>query len=229
MPRAAKKPIEPIVEVFDEVEQGSEEWLQLRLGVLTASRFHAVLADGKDGGESLTRRALLYRLAGERITGEISETFQNEAMRRGSAREPIAREAYTSRTFMDVRQVGFIRRKMTNPLGTDWFVGCSPDALVGTDGALEIKDMRADLVLEMCKKGAAGFPTQHRAQCQGALWVCEPLGVKWIDLQIHCRGFPFDKLPRFRIVPDHAYQARLAAELERFDYELRQLVKEFRE
>ena len=44
-------------------EQGSPEWFSARSGIPTASEFHTVMAKGKGGGESLTRKTYLLKLA----------------------------------------------------------------------------------------------------------------------------------------------------------------------
>jgi hypothetical protein len=224
MAKAAKKPREAVVEVFD-CEQRSSEWFDLHVGVPTASRFATIMAEGKDGGESLTRRKLLYQLAGERLTGQVSETYRSAAMARGIAMEDAAREAYARRRF-DVRQVGFVRRTIPNALGPDLVVGCSPDALVGDKGALEIKTLRPDLMIELLEKGATGLPA-HRAQTQGTLWVG---GLEWIDLYAFYEGRPgYQNLhAEFRLVRDEPYIKRIQDEVERFEWEIRQLVEKIK-
>jgi YqaJ-like viral recombinase domain len=210
------------IEVFD-CEQGSEAWAELRRGIPSASRFGVIMADGRDGAESITRRKLLYQLAGERLTGETAETFRSSAMERGNSMEAEAREAYARRRFAELNPVGFIKRTITNALGTDLIVGCSPDSLIGEDGTLEIKTMRPDLMIELAEKGAAGFPNQHRAQIQGTLWVS---GRSWCDLFIYYRGMPIT--PTFRVERDAAYIGRLVDETERFEWEIRQLVEKIK-
>ena len=61
------------------VEQGSPEWLQLRLGCVSASTIADVMAKGKSG-ESATRQKLKLRLAAERLTGQVQESFSSPAM-----------------------------------------------------------------------------------------------------------------------------------------------------
>jgi len=72
------------------IEQGSKEWLELRLGKVTASRITDVLAKGKSG-EALTREDYRYELVVQRLTGEPGESFTNAAMEWGTATEPQAR------------------------------------------------------------------------------------------------------------------------------------------
>lgn len=221
--KALAPPPDP-VEFFYDIVQGTPEWHELRRGLPTASVFSAIMANGKDGGESAMRRKLLYQMAGEELSGEVAETFQNDSMRRGNAMEPEARERYMREIgFADVREVGFVRRTITNQLGRAFMIGCSPDLCVGADGAAEFKTMRPDLLIDVALKGAAGFPTEHRAQLQGTLLVT---GFKWVDLMLFYRGMPI--APRFHVMRDEPYIARLASELERFDYELRALVAKVR-
>src|SRR5262245_23317597 len=103
------------VEIFD-CEQGSPDWYACRLGIPTASMFHAVMAEGKDdsgkksAAASKTRRAYMLRLAGERITGEPHESYSNDHMERGKLLEPEARNCYAFMKDEDPQPVGFIRR-----------------------------------------------------------------------------------------------------------------------
>ena len=62
------------------VEQGTDEWKKLRLGYVSASNLDAVMAKGKAGAESVTREKYKTRLAIERLTGDIGESFSNSSM-----------------------------------------------------------------------------------------------------------------------------------------------------
>jgi len=211
------------VEVFDEIEQGSLDWFEIRRGCCTASNFATILASGRDGGESVTRRKLMRRLAGEIMTGEVAETYRNAAMDRGNAMEPEARDWYSRTRFADLSRIGFVRRTVHNPLGASFVVGCSPDSFIGKDGVLEIKTMIPELMIDVAEKGAAGFPPEHRAQVQGSLWVT---GRAWCDLVIFYRNMPIT--PVFRVERDGVYIQELARQVEIFDYELRALVAKIR-
>lgn len=225
MAKPAKKvaPKDDEVEVFQDVEQGSEDWFRLRLGMCTASNFATIMAGGVGGGESKTRALLLRKLAGEILTGEPAENYSNAAMQRGNAMEAAAREHYAKRTFADIAQVGFVKRTINNPLGVPLVIGASPDAFVGKDRVLEIKTMRPDLLIEVALKGAGGFPPEHRAQCQGTLWVT---GRDECDLMLFYTGMPI--APTFLVERDDVYIRRIAEEVEKFDWELHQLVAKIR-
>ena len=114
------------------VQQGTEEWHQLRLGKVTASRVADILAKTKTG-PSASRQNYLIELALQRTTGIIQESYSNSAMEWGTLTEPQARVAYEVRTNNFVDQVAFIEHP-----SIDWF-GCSPDGLVSDRGLVEIK------------------------------------------------------------------------------------------
>jgi hypothetical protein len=194
------------IEIFD-CEQGSPEWHKVRLGIPTASMFSAVLAKG----EGKTRRAYMNKLAAEIITDELGETFTTPAMERGKAMEDEARSFYSFMTDAEPRRIGFVK---------NGWVGWSPDSFVGETGALEIKTQRADLLIDTILKDE--FPSEHKAQCQGGLWVGER---EWIDLCVY-----WPKMPTFvkRAYRDEAYIKILASELMRFQSELDELVARIR-
>lgn len=218
LPVPRSKAPEDAVEFITDIEQGSPEWFELRRGIITASNFAAMMAEG----DGKTRGSYMRRLAAEIITGEVIETYRNADMERGNAVEPEVRDYYSRTHFADLAPVGFVRRTFDTGFGTKITVGCSPDSLIGKDGTLEIKSMRGDLLIAVLEKGAAGLPTEHRAQCHGTLWIT---GRQWCDLVIYCRGLPS---AQFRLVRDEVYIGRLRHEAERFHFELQQLVSKIR-
>lgn len=191
--------------------QNSPEWYAARLGIPTASRFKDVIAKG----QGLTRRKYLYTLAGERLTGEMAESFTTEAMERGHAMEAEARERYAFQRDAEPQLVGFMRRKV----GEHW-IGASPDALLGEHGLLEIKTKAPHLQLE-CLDGGR-LPPEHVAQVQGQLWVS---GRQWCDFVSY-----WPKLPLFvvRVERDDAYIATLSVEVMAFCEELEALTNKYR-
>lgn len=199
------------IEIID-CAQGTPEWYAARAGIITASEFHTVMAKGKEGGASVTRRKYMLRLAGEIITGEPApEGFMSSAMERGKVMEAHARTAYRFETGADLRQVGFIKNGR---------VGASPDSLIGDDGGLEIKTAEPHVQLDRLL-GERRVPPEHRAQVQGTLWVT---GREWWDFVSY-----WPKLPRFefRAYRDEAYIKEIAAACDRFIDELDTVVATF--
>ena len=114
------------------IEQGTEAWLQLRLGKVTASRVADIMAKTKTG-VSASRGNYLIELALQRVTGNIEPMYTNDAMAWGTATEPQARVDYEVKTGNFVDQIAFVEHPTI-----EWF-GCSPDGLVGNNGLIEIK------------------------------------------------------------------------------------------
>lgn len=194
-----------------ECTQGEDAWHQARLGIPTSSKFHTVLARGVKGGESLTRREYLYKLAGEIITGEPMNNFVSKDMERGKVMEEEARDYYALITRQELRRVGFIRNGAK---------GCSPDSLIGSNGAVEFKTAFPHILGELIDRDE--FPPNHKAQTQGVLWVAE---LEWIDLSIF-----WPKMPRFikRAVRDEPYIRNLESEVDRFNADLHEIVERIR-
>lgn len=194
------------LEIVD-CEQGSESWFRARAGMPTASEFSTVMAKG----EGKTRRTYLYKLAGEIITGQPMESYSNAHMERGKLMEDEAREEYAFLFDAEPERVGFI---VNGPKG------CSPDSLIGSTGMLEIKTKLPHLMIEVIL--ADKFPAEHKAQCQGALWVAER---EWIDIAIYWPGMPlFVK----RATRDDIYIKTLSDEVDRFNEELSEVVEKIR-
>lgn len=194
-------------------EQGTEDWYRARMGIPTASEFSTVMAVGRGGGESKTRRTYMLKLAGEILTGEPMENYSNAYMERGKAMEGEAREHYAFINDIEPEQVAFIRH-------TDVATGCSPDSLVGTDGLLEIKTKLPHLLIDELVRDR--FPPEHHAQCMGQIWIS---GREWCDLAIY-----WPKLPMltYRLHRDQEAIAKIADAVDGFNAELAELVDKVR-
>ena len=155
--------------MYEGIIQGSEEWLKLRAGKVTASRVVDILAKTKTGA-SASRQNYLIELALQRITKTIQPSYTNDAMAWGTATEPQARVAYEVNTLNFVDQVPFIDHPTI-----EWF-GCSPDGLVGKDGLLEIKCPNSATHWEYFK--AKKPPKKYFIQMQAQMSVT---GAKWCD------------------------------------------------
>lgn len=175
------------LEIID-CEQGSPEWFKARMGIVTASEFSTVMAKGKGGGDSKTRRTYMLKLIGETLTGEPQDSYSNANMERGKVMEEEARDYYAFMADVEPKRAGFLKRGRT---------GYSPDSLIGDNGAHEIKTKLPHLHLEVLLAGEV--PPEHKAQCQGGLWVSER---EWIDFQSY-----WPKLPPFikRVYRDDVY------------------------
>ncbi len=195
-----------MIEIID-CEQNSEEWLKVRLGLPTASVFSSILAKG----EGKMQKSLLYKLAAEIITGAPIESYYSKDMERGHAMEEEARDYYALIFNVEPQRVGFVRNGKK---------GCSPDSFIGESKILEIKTQRGDLLIETLFKNE--FPSEHRAQTQGGLWVCERDKV---DICVYWPGMPpFIK----EAGRDEGYIRTLSDEVDRFNDELAATVERVR-
>ena len=167
---------------YPDIEQGTDEWLEVRRGLITASVVGQLITPGTIKPASNDKsRALHAQLAAERITGQVDHVFVNDDMMRGTLHEPIARDKYAEHNGVTVQQVGFMIRE-------DWGgirLGASPDGLVGEDGGLEIKCPRAKTHIQTILSGEV--PAYNMAQVQATLLVT---GRDWWDFVSFSAGLP---------------------------------------
>src|SRR5688572_786291 len=133
--------------IFPDMEQGSDEWLAARCGLLTASEMHLILTPTLKAASNEKERCHLYELLAQRVTRYVEPTYIGSDMLRGQEDEIEARALY-SKHYSAVRQVGFITNDKWG-----FTLGYSPDALVGSNGAIECKSRRqkyqAQTIIEM--------------------------------------------------------------------------------
>lgn len=189
--------------------QGSDQWKRARMGRPTASSFGAVIAT--KGSDSKMRRSYMMKLAGEILTGEPAETITTRHMARGIAMEPEARDYYAFARNVDPQLVGHV---------INHGAGCSPDALIGKTGLLQIKTALPHILIE--KLVADKFPDEHKAQCQGELWVTER---EWIDICVYWPNLPPLIKRAFR---DDTYIRVLEKRIKAFCDELGEIVEHIR-
>lgn len=200
------------MEIVTGIEQGSDEWLELRAGKVTASNFSKVLSKG----QGKTRNGYMYQLAAEILTGAPAETFKNSAMEWGNECEPQARAMYELESDCDVEEVTFIHgREM---------VGVSPDGLVGDKGLLEIKCPATTTQIERYLSGK--FPTTYKAQVQGQLWVAEREWCDFVSFDPRIDGAA--SYLCLRVQRDDEYIESLSAEVDRFIKDLLNILEKLR-
>lgn len=113
--------------------QRTEEWKKLRCGLVGCSRLGDVLANGRGGQPSATRKNYMAELLCEQLTGVPTEHFTSSAMQWGTDTEPLARAAYEGKNGIFI--VETIGQK--HPEISGWWG--SPDGLIDEDGGVEIK------------------------------------------------------------------------------------------
>jgi hypothetical protein len=167
------------ITIFDSLLQGSEEWLSVRSGIITASQMHKAMTSNLKIANNETSRSFLNELASQRITGRVEPSVITASMQRGHEDEPFARIYYND-NYGAVTEAGFI---LNTSLGIP--IGYSPDGLVGEDGLIEIKSKSPKLHMDVLIRRSV--PEEHVIQCQMGLLVS---GRKWIDFISYSAGMP---------------------------------------
>lgn len=163
------------MKITHDVEQGSPEWLEMRLGLITCSEISAIRADGAGA------QTYINGLAYERITGESSSVFEgNDWTKRGQELEPVARQMYEKKTGIIVEMVSFVESKG---------FGYSPDGLIynegGLVGGIEIKVKQPAEQIHILRTGE--IPKKHLDQLHGGMSCAE---LDWMDFVSYCPNLP---------------------------------------
>lgn len=197
------------------VEQGSVEWLKLRAGKITASRFCDVI------GTPGAREKYLHEIAFERLADAPIHEVNSPSLRWGTEIEKYAREAYELRTGDFVERAGFITHAVHK------FAGYSSDGTIDHDGLIEIKSPHDEAV--HIRTWLSGMPKEHVPQCQGGLWVT---GRQWLDFISYDPRMVASAKHRLyvqRIYRDEIYISKLAAAICEFNDEVEDLIKLLKE
>lgn len=180
----------------DDVFQGSDEWLQLRCGVLTASKMKDILTSKFKIADNKTSRELVLEIAAQRITKYIEPEYITPDMIRGKDDETNFKKEYYYNYGKNLHDMGFITN---DKLG--FILGYSPDGLVGTDGLIEGKSRKQKFQLQTIVDGVV--PDEFKIQIQTGLLVSER---KWCDFVSYCGGMHMLVLP---VEPDLEIQGAI--------------------
>lgn len=185
-----------------EVIQGSDEWLQVRCGLLTASEMKLIITPTLKVASNDKSVAHVYELAAQRITGYVEPHYISDDMLRGMDDESYARETYHE-NYAPVDTCGFITNDKFG-----FTLGYSPDGLVGDDGLIECKSRRQKYQVETIVTNAV--PDEHKIQIQTGLLVSER---KWCDYVSYCGGLPMAVI---RVEADAVVQEAIIAAAKTF-------------
>ena len=154
--------------------QGSQEWHESRIGMVTASRISDVVA----GGRGATRAAYMNEIITTMLTG-VQNDYTNPYIEWGIEHEPKARQLYELLHGVEVEEVGFIKHPSIER------TGASPDGLVGDHGMVEIKcpasKTHSQFLIDQ--------KINRKYQLQ-MLWQMECTGRKWCDFVSYDPRFP---------------------------------------
>jgi predicted phage-related endonuclease len=195
------------------VIQGSDEWLAMRCGLMTASEMKLILTPTLKAANNDKTRAHAFELAFQRLTKFVEPQYVSDAMLRGQEDENYARAAYAQH-FAPVTECGFITRDFGG-----FTIGYSPDGLVGRDGLIECKSRAGKYQVQTIAYNEV--PEEYVLQLQTGLLVT---GRKWIDFISYCGGLPmFVK----RVEPDAEVQDAILTAAEAFDIRVSEVCREY--
>lgn len=165
---------------FHKCIQGESDWSILRAGKVTASEMDALVSPTFKIREGVGVKTYLYKKLAEAYKGLPLPGFSSFAMEQGQEREDEARRWYGFE-FEDFRvdsEAGFIEHD-------DGRCGCSPDALLGDGGGLEIKCPEPVNHVRYLVEGK--LPDDYAAQVHMSLYVT---GRAWWRFISYRRGYP---------------------------------------
>lgn len=194
------------MKIYKELVQGTDEWIQIRLGKLSASKAQAIAANGK-GLETLC-----FEKIAEILTKKQISTYKNEAMENGNETEEEARTVYSLSTGNEVNQVGFIEM--------DEMVGCSPDGLVRSDGLVEIKCPTPKVFAQYLY--SKKIDSKYFAQMQMQMLVANR---KWCDYVVFNPDFPTPIIIK-KVERDEKFIEKLRIGLEAGKNKIKQIMEE---
>lgn len=180
------------IKYYGSVVQGSDEWLDLRRGLITASEMSLLLTPTLKVAANDKSRQHVYELLAQRISGYTEPHYVSNDMLRGQEEEVLARALYSEK-YSPVRDGGFVTNDQWG-----FTLGYSPDGLVGDDGLIECKSRRQKYQVQTIIENTV--PEEYMLQIQTGLLVT---GRKWLDFVSYSGGLPMVVI---RVLPDPAAQ-----------------------
>lgn len=185
------------ITIHTDLVQGSDEWHEIRRGIMTASEMKHVITPTLKIADNEKTRSHVYELAAQRISKFVEPAYVNDEMLKGHESEEDACTAYNTH-FAGLERVGFITNDKFG-----FVIGYSPDALVGTEGAVEVKGRRQKYHVETIIDGV--MPADYLIQVQTGLLVSER---KWCDYISYHGGLPMMPI---RVFSDPIVQGAIIA------------------
>jgi hypothetical protein len=204
------------IKYYKDLVQGSDQWREVRCGLLTASEMKLIITPAKlQYAQNEKEKAHLYELAAQRVNNYVEPSYYNDDMLRGHEDELRAIMAYND-NYGGITECGFITNDKWG-----FILGYSPDGLIGTDGQFEGKSRRQKFQFETIVNDA--MPVEYSIQVQTGLLVSER---KYCEFSTYCGGMPNLIL---RIYPDERVQEAIVAAATTFHEKLDAVIAQYRE
>ncbi len=186
-------------------DQGTPEWLEARLGVVTASEFDRVVTPKELKLAAASKKYMAEKIA-EWIMGAPLEEMPHGAdswVDRGKRLEPEAVKFYELEKGVETFPIGFVTTD-------DGIIGASPDRLVGDVALVEIKCPSVQVHVSYLIDPQS-LLSQYYMQVQGQLWVCQDR--EYNDILSYFPGLPAVVVRSYR---DDRVQAALSLHVPAF-------------
>lgn len=198
---------------YNDLEQGSDEWLAARRGLITASELSLVLTPTLKVANNEKTRAHAYELAAQRLSGYTEPTYVGDNMLRGWADEIRARDKY-SEHIAPVTEIG----GMCRDFGA-FKLWASPDGLIGDDEGLEVKSRIQKHHLATIE--ANEVPSEYMLQVQANLLVS---GRKVWNYVSYCGGWP---MWRIQVTTDVSVHEAIIEACTAFEGKVQEIMKKY--
>lgn len=142
--------------------QGSVQWLEVRLGIPTASEFGNILTPEFKVREGEMPKTYLATKIAEAWLGHPLLDLNTFSVEQGTILEEECLPWLKLETDWPIERVGFI-------LSDNEFAGCSPDGIVGDSFGLEIKCPAPHTHVKYLLNGVV--PKEYLPQIYGGMWV----------------------------------------------------------
>lgn len=185
-----------------DIAQGDLDWLTLRVGRVTASDFDRIVTPEFKVRDGATPYTYLCEKIAEAYKGKPMAGISTWETEQGQLLEDEARGWYAmEHDDVKIRNVGFVEHDNGR-------CGCSPDALLGEDGGLEIKCPQPTNHVRYLLDGI--LPKDYAPQVHFSIYVT---GAKWWRFVSYHRGYPAFVL---RVERDETIMAKIDAALAAF-------------
>lgn len=149
--------------------QGTPDWIQQRVGIVTASEIESLMGRTARGKYLADRANYLTEIVAERLTNSPGDVFISKYMKRGKEKEPAMISRIEADLAVLVDSVGLIKHP------TIAMLGASPDGICGEFG-IEGKCPKTETHINWLEAGIC--PEEHYAQIQCGM-ACTGLN-RWL-------------------------------------------------
>lgn len=151
--------------IFHDIDQRTEEWMQLHVGKVTASGLGQIITPKFKLRDGDMFRTCVYRKAAESFRGKLEYSAHARTtweMENGIELEGEACGYAAFRYGYKINHYGFCETD-------DHWCGCSPDGLIGDHSGIELKCPQPHVHVKYLCEGV--LPDDYAAQVHGSMFV----------------------------------------------------------